>query len=260
MRPVRVGVESALAPGAGRRQRAVVQPQAGGGTDQDADAAVGHGAYRRRQAGRQAGEVAPLPRRPDDAATLTEERAQTLRAEFDAAADHAEPDAAAPDEPAGPAAPREARAAAPAGDDRPAVPDPVADLRAQAAAETKRIAEIRRLCAGRHADLEARAIAEGWTRDKTELEVLASAPRKLRVVDAWLVARDTNAANVKLHAGTAGADDITAAVAKGTTNAAIVRWTSIVDAKAVIAAAGTIKVNFSAAGSIEAYVLAIPVE
>lgn len=93
-----------------------------------------------------------------------------------------------------------------------------------------------------------------------DVTVLASAPRKLRVVDAWLIARDTNAANVKLHSGTAGVDDITAAVAKGTTNAAVVRWTSIVDAKADIAAGGTLKVNFSAAGSIEVYVLVLPVE
>lgn len=92
-----------------------------------------------------------------------------------------------------------------------------------------------------------------------DVTVLASAPRKLRVVDAWLVARDTNAANVKLHSGTAGTDDITNAVAKGTTANAIVRWTQIIEAKQEVAAAGAIKINFSAAGSVEAYVLAIPV-
>ncbi len=57
-------------------------------------------------------------------------------------------------------------------------PNPAADIRAQAVAETRRIAAIRTICAGKHADIEAKAIAEGWTRDKTELEVLrASRPK-----------------------------------------------------------------------------------
>ena len=47
-----------------------------------------------------------------------------------------------------------------------------AQLRAEAAAETKRIAEVRRVCAGKHADIEAKAIAEGWDGPRTELEVL----------------------------------------------------------------------------------------
>ena len=54
----------------------------------------------------------------------------------------------------------------------PAVADPVPDIRAAALAETSRIAAIRRVCAGRHADIEARAIGEGWDVTKTELEVL----------------------------------------------------------------------------------------
>jgi len=51
----------------------------------------------------------------------------------------------------------------------------VSDLRAEAAAETKRIAEIRRLCAsggGKHAEVEAKAIGEGWDVARTELEIL----------------------------------------------------------------------------------------
>ncbi|MBW7905473.1 MAG: hypothetical protein LC135_03165 [Phycisphaerae bacterium] len=56
--------------------------------------------------------------------------------------------------------------------------NPVGELRAQALAETKRIASIRRICAGRHADIEEKAITEGWTTDKCELEVLrASRPK-----------------------------------------------------------------------------------
>ena len=92
-----------------------------------------------------------------------------------------------------------------------------------------------------------------------DVVVLASAPVKLLIVDAWLVARDTQAANVKLHAGTAGADDITAAVAKGTADNAIVRFGTIVAAKDEIAAAGAIKANFSAAGVADVFVLAVPI-
>lgn len=51
------------------------------------------------------------------------------------------------------------------------------DIRAEAAAETERITAIRRVCAGRHGDIEAKAIRECWDAQKTELEVLrASRP------------------------------------------------------------------------------------
>lgn len=45
-------------------------------------------------------------------------------------------------------------------------------FRALQAAETLRIAAVRRICAGRHSDIESRAISEGWTEQRTELEVL----------------------------------------------------------------------------------------
>ena len=51
-------------------------------------------------------------------------------------------------------------------------PDPVAEMRVKAAAEARRIATVRRVCAGRHPDIEAKAIEEGWDEAKTELEVL----------------------------------------------------------------------------------------
>ncbi|MFW5751598.1 MAG: hypothetical protein ACOCZK_08140 [Planctomycetota bacterium] len=51
-------------------------------------------------------------------------------------------------------------------------PDPVLDLRAQLAAETTRVNAIREVCAGRHGEIEAKAIQDGWDRTKTELEVL----------------------------------------------------------------------------------------
>jgi hypothetical protein len=59
-----------------------------------------------------------------------------------------------------------------------AVANPVDDIRAQAAAEVERIAHIRRLCAGRHPEIEAKAIREGWDATRCELEVLrANRPR-----------------------------------------------------------------------------------
>ncbi len=54
----------------------------------------------------------------------------------------------------------------------------VDDIRAQALAETQRIGDIRRICNGRHHEVEAQAIREGWDATKTELEVLrASRPK-----------------------------------------------------------------------------------
>jgi len=76
------------------------------------------------------------------------------------------------------------KAAAPAPEPKPApvvaaeVPDPTAEIRAKALAETGRIEAIRKLCAGCHADVEAKAIGEGWDKTRTELEVLrASRPK-----------------------------------------------------------------------------------
>ena len=56
--------------------------------------------------------------------------------------------------------------------------DVIARIRAETVAETKRIAEIRRICAGgapggnKHAEIEVQAIAEGWDAATTELAVL----------------------------------------------------------------------------------------
>lgn len=45
-------------------------------------------------------------------------------------------------------------------------------IRAEAAAEVERIAAVRRICAGKSPQIEARAIREGWTEQRTELEML----------------------------------------------------------------------------------------
>ena len=59
-----------------------------------------------------------------------------------------------------------------------AAPDPVADMRKSIADETTRIQAIRTVCDGKHTDIEATAIAEGWDVTKCELEVLrASRPK-----------------------------------------------------------------------------------
>ena len=55
-----------------------------------------------------------------------------------------------------------------------ATTSPVNDMRAEAAAESRRIAGIRKVCAGNHADIEADAIEQGWSTTKTELAVLRS--------------------------------------------------------------------------------------
>jgi hypothetical protein len=60
----------------------------------------------------------------------------------------------------------------------PVVDPGVAQVRAAQAAETTRIGNVRRICAGHHVEIEARAISEGWDADKTELEVMrASRPK-----------------------------------------------------------------------------------
>ena len=56
--------------------------------------------------------------------------------------------------------------------------DPVADVRRRMVAETRRVEAIRKVCAGKHPDIEAKAIEEGWDETRTELHVLrASRPQ-----------------------------------------------------------------------------------
>jgi len=56
--------------------------------------------------------------------------------------------------------------------------DPVTDMRRRMAAETRRVEAIRKVCAGKHPDIEAKAIEDGWDESRTELHVLrASRPQ-----------------------------------------------------------------------------------
>lgn len=90
-----------------------------------------------------------------DPETISEAQQGTLQAAYDAEQKPATP----------PTPPVEA-----AGQDNR--PDPVAEMRRQAAAESTRIAAVRAACAGRHAAIEAKAIADGWDETRTQLEVL----------------------------------------------------------------------------------------
>ncbi len=59
-----------------------------------------------------------------------------------------------------------------------AADDSVAQMRRQMAAETRRVESVRKVCAGKHPDIEAQAIEDGWDESKTELHVLrASRPQ-----------------------------------------------------------------------------------
>lgn len=97
-----------------------------------------------------------------DPASLTETQKTNLQALFEADATATGGTDADPDGSGG------------AGENTDA-PTMIARLRAETVAETRRIAEVRRICAaggGRHAEIEAKAIAEGWDADRTELAVL----------------------------------------------------------------------------------------
>ena len=55
---------------------------------------------------------------------------------------------------------------------RPSAAEMAKTIRLELAAEVKRIAAIRKLCAGKHPEIEIKAIEEGWDEQRAELEVL----------------------------------------------------------------------------------------
>jgi hypothetical protein len=56
--------------------------------------------------------------------------------------------------------------------------DVLKDIRARPPARPSDLAAVKKICNGQHAEIEAKAIGEGWTVEKTELEVLrASRPK-----------------------------------------------------------------------------------
>jgi hypothetical protein len=58
----------------------------------------------------------------------------------------------------------------------------VADIRTAAAAETARIAAIKKICGSKYDDIEAKAIAEGWDQSKCELEVLRASRPTVNII------------------------------------------------------------------------------
>ncbi|MCK4375007.1 MAG: Mu-like prophage major head subunit gpT family protein, partial [Candidatus Brocadiae bacterium] len=78
----------------------------------------------------------------------------------------------------------------------------VAELRQAEASESARIAAVKKLCE-KHPEIEAKAVAEGWSPEKAELEVLrASRPAPPNVTGGPAVpGRDILAAALILHAG-----------------------------------------------------------
>ncbi len=79
-------------------------------------------------------------------------------------------------------------------------------IRAQALAETTRISAVRRLCAGQHHEIEAKAIREGWDATRTELEILRANRPKAPAIHV----HDQNVSTQVLEAAcmlTAGLDE-----------------------------------------------------
>lgn len=92
--------------------------------------------------------------------------------------------------------------------------------------------------------------------DATTSVTIVTPAFKVRIIDWWIISRDTTAANIKLvNVST----DATAVKAKGTTDDAIVRGGDIIEAQRDIAAATALKVNASAAALFDIYVMAIKV-
>jgi len=79
--------------------------------------------------------------------------------------------------------------------------------RAAQAAETERVEAIRRICAGQHAEIEARAIRDGWDEQQTELHVL----RERRPVAPAAHFRDNSLSTGMLEAACLGAAGLVAA-------------------------------------------------
>lgn len=86
--------------------------------------------------------------------------------------------------------------------------------------------------------------------------VIASMPRKALVIDAWLVARDTNAANVTLKNAT---NAFTDTIAKGGTDDVLVGFGKLIAEYDEIAAGAAVIATFSAAGSVDVYMHCVPI-
>jgi len=92
----------------------------------------------------------------------------------------------------------------------------------------------------------------GITDATTALEIVA-APFAFKVIDWWMISRDTTVSNIKLQND---ADDLSANKAKGTANDTIVRGGTLVAGQDEFAVAESLKVFASAVAAFDIFVLA----
>ncbi len=92
--------------------------------------------------------------------------------------------------------------------------------------------------------------------DATTTPIIVTAPYKFRIINWWIISRDTTAANVKL---VNVATDASAVKAKGATNDAIVLGGDIINAQKDVLVTTALKVNASAAAAFDIFVMAIKV-
>ena len=109
--------------------------------------------------------------------TVPQSSTEVTKPEVQKAAEPTKVEAVAPTPPI-PATPETINASAAA----PVIADPVAQMRQKIAAETKRISAIQETCAGKFPDIEAKAIEDGWDKERTELEVLRTSRPKAPVI------------------------------------------------------------------------------
>lgn len=92
--------------------------------------------------------------------------------------------------------------------------------------------------------------------DATTTPIIVTAPYKFRIINWWIISRDTTAANVKLvNVST----DASAVKAKGATADAIVLGGDIINAQKDVLVTTALKVNASAAAAFDIFVMAIKV-
>jgi hypothetical protein len=89
--------------------------------------------------------------------------------------------------------------------------------------------------------------------------IVTSLPYKVKIINWWIISRDTEEANVKLQDGEASPNDISANVAKGTADDAIVAGGTIVAEQDECAAGSAIKVLASTAAAFDIFVECIRV-
>jgi len=88
--------------------------------------------------------------------------------------------------------------------------------------------------------------------------VVATLKRKAKVIDWWMVSRDTTASSITLYNGTTNA--MNTALAKGTADATFVRGATLIAAYDEVAAGGTIQVaGGTEAAAFDVFVMLVPI-